>query len=145
MVLLHSTKLNFLLIDQKIKTGVNMNEPNQLNHEKLEVYQVSIQFLAIVASVIKKIPRGNGEISDQLKRASLSITLNISEGYGKFSPNEKARFYDIAKGSAHESAAIFDVCKILEIISEDEYFKGKNFLYRIVCMLIKLCQYQKTC
>jgi four helix bundle protein len=117
---------------------------NQLHHEKLEVYQLSIQFLALVSELITKIPRGYGELKDQLKRSSLSIPLNISEGYGKFSPADRARFYDIAKGSSHESAAIFDVCKVLEIINDQEYNKGKSFLYRIVCMLVKLCQSQKN-
>lgn len=122
----------------------SMKQPNQLHHEKLEVYQASIQFLVLVSSLIKRIPRGHGEIKDQLKRASLSITLNISEGYGKTRPADRIRFYDIARGSSHESAAIFDVCKILEIISDEEYCKGKNLLYKVVCMLVKLCQSQKS-
>lgn len=117
---------------------------NQLHHEKLEVYQVSIQFLALVAYLLKNLPRGHGEIKDQLNRASLSITLNIAEGYGKFTPNDRARFFNIAKGSSHESAAIFDVCKILEIISEEEFNRGKNLLFRIVSMLVKLAQVQKS-
>jgi four helix bundle protein len=121
----------------------NMNQKNQLNHEKLEVYQISIQFLALVSEILEKIPRGNGEIKDQLKRASLSITLNISEGYGKSHSNDRAKYYDISRGSAHESAAILDVCKVLTIIQNDDYCKGKNLLYRIVCMLVKLGQYQK--
>ena len=121
-----------------------MNQNNQLHHEKLEVYQVSIQFLALVSVLIKNLPRGNGEIKDQLKSASFSIILNISEGYGKNGPDDRSRFYEIAKGSSNESAAILDVCKILGIISEEEHNKGKNLLYRIVCMLVKLCQYQRS-
>ena len=121
-----------------------MNKNNQLHHEKWEVYQVSIQFLALVSVLIKKLPRGNGEIKDQLKRASLSIILNTSEGYGEYGPDDRSKFYEIAKSSSPESVAIVDVCKILEIISEEEYNKEKNILYRIVCMLVKLCQYQRS-
>ncbi len=120
-----------------------MNSTDQLHHEKLEVYQASIVFLSLVSNLEGKIPRGHGEIKDQLKRASLSITLNIAEGYGKKHLADKLRFFDIARGSSHESGALFDVCNILKIISDEEYRKGKNLLYRIVCMLVKLCQSSK--
>ena len=118
--------------------------PNQLHHEKLEVYQAAIQFLALASKLGKNLPRGNGEIKDQLKRASLSIVLNFAEGYGKANPDDRCKSYDISKGSSHESAAILDVCKLLDIISEEDHSKGKNLLFKIVCMLVKLSQYQKS-
>lgn len=121
-----------------------MNHINQLHHEKLEVYQASIQFLSLATVLIKNIPRGNSEIKDQFKRASLSIVLNISEGYGKTSTDDRSKYYDISKGPSHESAAILDVFKILKIISEEDYCQGKNLLYKIVCMLVKLTQYQRS-
>lgn len=121
-----------------------MHTLKKLNHEKLEVYQVSIQFLLLATKFSRKIPRGNGEIKDQLRRSSISIVLNISEGYGKSQPKDRAKFYDIAKGSSHEAAAIFDICNILGIISYEEYSQGKNLLFRIVCMLVKLCQFEKS-
>ena len=94
--------------------------------------------------LIQKLPHGNGEIKDQLKRASISIVLNIAEGYGKATNDDRSKFYNIAKGSAHESAAIMDASKLLELISGEEYSKGKELLYRIVCMLVKLCHYEKS-
>ena len=83
-------------------------------------------------------------MKDQLKRASISIVLNIAEGYGKTTHDDRSKFYDIAKGSSHESAAILDAGRLLELISEEDYSKGKNFLFRIVCMLVKLYQYEKS-
>lgn len=120
-----------------------MNTVNQLHHEKLEVYQASIQFLTHASTLIKNLPRGNGEIKDQLKRASLSIVLNLAEGYGKTSVDDRSKFYDISKGSSHESAALLDVCKLMGLITEEDYAKGKNLLFKIVCMLVKLSQSQK--
>jgi four helix bundle protein len=110
----------------------------QLNHEKLEVYQVAIQFLAFASQTIKIIPSGYGFLSDQLKRASLSIPLNIAEGNGKFTKDDKAKFYKIARGSANECGAILDALKTMELLESDSLAKGKQLLYRIVCMLCKM-------
>jgi hypothetical protein len=51
----------------------------QLNHEKLHVYQAAIEFLALATQLLEKIPRGQANLADQLRRASLSIPLNIAE------------------------------------------------------------------
>ncbi len=54
-----------------------------LDHEKLDVYQCSIEFLALSVQVIETLPKGYSALVDQLKRASWSIPLNIAEGCGK--------------------------------------------------------------
>lgn len=54
-----------------------------LDHERLDVYQCAIEFLAISVKVMEAIPKGNGALVDHLKRASWSIPLNIAEGCGK--------------------------------------------------------------
>ena len=77
-------------------------------------------------------------MADQLQRASTSIQLNVAEGAGEFSKNEKARFYRIAKRSATESAAILDVCRRLKLVSEASYAAGRDLLLRIVSMLVAM-------
>ena len=78
----------------------------RFDHEKLDVYQAAIEFVVLANDVVENLPRGRGYLADQLQRASTSIPLNVAEGAGEFSINEKARFYRIAKRSATESAAI---------------------------------------
>ena len=73
----------------------------KLHHEDLDSYQAAIEFLALSAGLFEAIPRGYAFLTDQLKRASLSIPLNIAEGYGKRGDKDRSRFYDIARGSAH--------------------------------------------
>ena len=111
---------------------------NRLHHEELDVYQAAINFFALSTKAIEIMPRGNSSLTDQLKRASLSIPLNISEGYGKRGRQDRSRFYDIARGSAHECAAIFDAAKIVGIIDEKTFLEGKHLLFRIVSMLVKM-------
>ena len=68
----------------------------RLSHEKLDVYSVSIDFLALSVEILDIIPRGRGNLVDQLRRASTSIPLNIAEGAGKRFPDDRRRFYDYA-------------------------------------------------
>jgi four helix bundle protein len=110
----------------------------QLNHEKLDVYQASIQFLALAFQMTQNIPSGYSSLSDQFKRASLSIPLNIAEGTGKVGAKDKRRFYQIARGSATECGAILDALTIFQLTDPDSVMKGKELLYRIVCMLSKM-------
>ena len=110
-----------------------------LDHEKLDVYQCSIEFLALPVQVIETLPKGYSALVDQLKRASWSIPLNIAEGCGKNSFPDKQRFYAFARGSAMECAAILDVLNVLKIIQPPLFDEGKQLLHRIVSMLTNMC------
>lgn len=114
-----------------------------LDHEKLTVYQVAIEFVVLADEVIEHLPRGRAYLSDQLQRAALSIPLNIAEGAGEYAIDEKARFYRMAKRSATECAGVLDVCQRLRLIEENRYMKGRELLIGIVSMLIKMAQKQR--
>lgn len=111
---------------------------NIFDHEKLDVYKASISFVALIDDFVKELPKGRYYLADQLLRAGSSVSLNIAEGAGEYSINEKIRFYRMAKRSATECAGIFDVLKQLQLIEESIYFKGRELLLRIVSMLIKM-------
>jgi len=108
------------------------------DHEKLDVYKAAIEFVVLINSIVENLPRGRAYLADQLQRAGASILLNIAEGAGEYSSNEKIRFYRMAKRSATECAGIFDICQRLQIITESSYLKGRELLARIVAMLIKM-------
>lgn len=113
---------------------------DNFDHDKLDVYQASIEFIAVVDEIVKNFPRGRGYLADQLQRAGTSVPLNISEGAGEFSGREKARFYRMAKRSATECAAILDVCLKVRIINKELFEKGRVLLLRIVSMLTKMAR-----
>ena len=110
------------------------------DHEKLDVYKVSIEFMTIAINIADNMPRGYASLADQLKRASWSIPLNIAEGCGKNRTKDKNKFYIIARGSATECAGIIDVCNVLKIDNEKSFKHGKALLTRIVSMLTRLGQ-----
>ena len=113
---------------------------NYFDFEKLDVYQASIEVVVLIDKITDSFPRGRAYLTDQLQRAGTSISLNIAEGSGEFSTNEKSRFYRMAKRSATETAAVLDVSKRLNIIQEDYYQLGRDLLIRIVMMLTKMAQ-----
>ena len=111
-----------------------------LDHERLDVYHLALDFLVLSSEIIEVLPRGRSHLSDQFARASLSIVLNLAEGAGKHSKPDKRRYYLTARGSATESAALLDVCCRLKLLEESGHRTGKAMIVRIVSMLIKLAQ-----
>jgi len=106
-------------------------------HEKLHVYQASIEFLIWLEKILERIPKRHA-VYDQLDRASTAIPLNIAEGNGKFTQRDRCRFFDIARGSALECAAALDVLSAKAILQESEITQGKEILLKIISMLVGL-------
>ena len=110
------------------------------SHEKLTVYQHSIRWLAISAKLLRGFPAGNADhLANQLRRASLSIPLNIAEGAGKIGKLDKKRYYAIARGSALECAAILDAIIVLQLCDTENVSDGKKLLREIVAILSEVC------
>jgi four helix bundle protein len=107
------------------------------DHEKLDVYEQSIAFCGWVGQFLGTIS-AKAAAKDQLDRASTSIPLNIAEGNGKFSLRDRARFSEMARGSALECAACLDVLHARKLASEEKVILAKERLSRIVQMLIGL-------
>ena len=108
-------------------------------YEKLDVYQLSLDFVELSLKHIGGLPTGYAELRSQWKRAAFSVPLNIAEGAGKSARYDKRRFYEIAKGSAMESAAIGDILQRAQVLTAIEHQQFKKLLHRIISMLSKLC------
>ncbi len=108
-----------------------------LDHEKLEVYQASLEFITWTIPLMDGLP-GSASVRNQLDRASTSVPLNIAEGNGKFTSPDRCRFFDNARGSALESAACLDVMVAKKFVSAVDIQAGKTMLVKIVAMLFGL-------
>jgi four helix bundle protein len=105
------------------------------DHERLDVYQEAIAFCGWVGDPLSEVAV-KAAAKDQLDHASTSIPLNIAEGNGKFSYADRARFLEIARGSALECAACVDVLAVRKLIAAERIIPAKEQLVRIVNMLM---------
>ena len=109
-------------------------------HERLDVYRVAIEYVGWSHRLCTELKGDQRAAKDQLLRASQSIPLNIAEGNGKATDADRRRFFEIARGSALECAAIQDVLEVCGALSRDDNRQAKERLDRLVAMLTKLGQ-----
>ena len=93
----------------------------------LRSYQLAVQFYREAKAI--SLPH---YLKDQLRRAALSIALNISEGTGKSSQADRLRFWEIAMGSIRECQAI------LEVEAENFTAHQKDLLDHLAASMYKL-------
>ena len=117
--------------------------PKTFDHEKLIVYQKSIEFIVWLQNILERIPKKYAGY-DQIDRASTSVPLNIAEGNGKFTQRDRCRYFDIARGSALECAAVLDVFVAKALLEKHEILQGKEILLNIVSMLVGLIRSNST-
>ncbi|HVK11651.1 MAG TPA: four helix bundle protein [Gemmataceae bacterium] len=108
------------------------------DHERLDVYQLAVEFVAVATELVACYPPGTTHLRDQLSRAATSVVLNIAEGAGEFSKPEKARFYRMARRSATECAAVLDVLKVVKLVEGKPAEAARAILIRVVSMLTRM-------
>ena len=88
-----------------------------LNHQKLDVYQFSKIFVLECYKLTRSLPPDEkfGMIS-QIRRAALSVHLNIAEGASRKSEAERKRYYEISRDSIIEIDAALDIANELNYI-----------------------------
>jgi four helix bundle protein len=89
--------------------------------ENLEVYKKAKAFNSIIRKTILIPGSLDGATKSQLRRASLSIVLNIAEGTSRFSKPDRKNFCVIARGSVFECVAIFDMLKDDNQLTVDQF------------------------
>ncbi len=106
----------------------------------LDVYRCAVKFLGVAYSLAEQVPRRNGDLAAQLRRAALSIPLNIAEDSGKGTPDraEAGPCFAIARGSAIECAALIDALEVIDPQIATDAARARELLEGIVAMLSRM-------
>ena len=107
--------------------------------ENLDIYKRAVEF-ALKVRKLCKLKQTDHDILDQLRRASLSIALNLTEGSGRYHHRDKKNFYYIARGSLFECIPILTILKAECVITEDQYEEIYSESQILAKMLTKLIQ-----
>ena len=92
------------------------------NFEKLDVWQKAIDFADLVYNQTRNFPAEERfGLTNQLRRAAVSISSNIAEGSSRTSKTDFARFIEIATGS------VFEVTSQSFVARRQEFFDEKQF------------------
>lgn len=115
------------------------------SYKDLIVYQKSIQLVTIVYQLTENFPQKEiFGITNQIRRASISIPSNIAEGSARNYSKEYIQFFHIALGSAAELDTQLEISTNLQYLKQEEFLKLTDQLKEISKLLIGLIRYQKT-
>ena len=90
----------------------------QLSHTKLDVYQASRLLALECYRVTKEFPSDERfSMIQQLRRAALSVHLNLAEGSSRKSENERKRFFEVSRSSVVEIDACLDLAVDLKYVA----------------------------
>ncbi len=118
----------------------DLHAARDMNYRNLDVYRKAVRFLPLASRIAAALPPPYAALADQVRRASLSVVLNIAEGSGKTSGPDQRRFYAMARGSAMECGAIVDACMSLNLVDPSAAKDGDDILSGVVQMLSKMCR-----
>lgn len=107
------------------------------SHEKLDVYQASLQLSAWIEGMLAEFSCSTDLLS-KLDKSTTAIPLNIAEGTGRFSGADQAKFFGITYKATVQSAALVDLATANSSAKPSCVEEGRTLLRRIAAMLTSL-------
>lgn len=111
----------------------------KLNHQKLDVYNLSKSFVLECYKLTKSLPVNEKfSMIAQIRRAALSVHFNIAEGASRRSEAERKRYFEISRGSVIEIDAALDIANDLGYLQNVILDKLRDSMIRTFKMLTGL-------
>jgi len=85
-----------------------------------KAHQLAVKIYEVTVSFPKTEQFG---LTNQIRRASVSVVSNIAEGFGRRTNAARVHFYDMARGSLHETQTRMLIAKDVGFLSEDLYVR----------------------
>lgn len=115
------------------------------SHKDLVVWQKGIQLCVLVYKICERFPKTElYGLTDQMKRAAVSVLSNIAEGQGRQHIKEFLRFLYIANGSLAELDTQRNIAKELSFLSDEDNDKSETSISEIRRMLHALINSLKS-
>lgn len=103
-----------------------------LNHQKLDIYKAAHEMLLECYKITRQLPSEEKYVPvSQIRRASLSVKLNIAESASRKSPVERKRFYEVARSS------VVEIDSAMEAVIDLKYVTLENL--QILGVLLNRC------
>jgi four helix bundle protein len=128
-----------LLVVAEPRKGYAERQANPQGYKNLKVWPVAKDLVKECYRLTKGFPDSEFfGLTRQIRKAAVSITLNIAEGWGRNTKPELARFVDVSMGSLTEVDGAFDLAVDLEFIQREQLEALTKKLYSTGAMLHKL-------
>ena len=106
------------------------------NYEDLEVWQAAMDLVLKIYTASKDFPAEERYgLTNQLRRAAVSVASNIAEGKGRMSDRELVQFLSHARGSLYEVQTQVKVAALLTYLSTSEATNLADSTNRVGCLL----------
>jgi four helix bundle protein len=113
-----------------------LSRPRVKDFTDLDVWKVARELRRQIYMLAKTLPDFEKfGLASQLRRAAVSVTANLAEGYGRFGYQENAQFCRQARGSVYELRDHIITCMDECFISKDEGSKLDAMMQRVTMML----------
>jgi four helix bundle protein len=116
--------------------------PTITRFEEIEAWQTARELTKLIYSLTEeaKLSRDFG-LKDQIRRASVSIMSNISEGFESQTQAQFIRYLGLAKASAGEVRSQLYVCRDLEYVAQDQYSNAFAISEKVSRQLARFISY----
>ena len=110
-----------------------------LSHKKLDIWNFSLDLILKIYSLTSQFPKEElFGLTNQLRRASVSVTSNIAEGLSRTSKLEKIRFLEIARSSLVEIDTQLEIILRLNLCEKKELIEIEKLLNSLFAMITSL-------
>ncbi len=115
-----------------------------LSHKNLDVYKLSKELVKEIYRLTNSFPKGEiYGLTNQLRRASISVPSNIAEGMSRDTNKDISRFLVIARSSLVEIDTQIEISLSLNYIEGEDIIKLEELVVRVFQMLSKLIKHYR--
>ena len=113
----------------------------QLKHKPLDVYVAARELVKEIYKISTLLPKEeNFNMTSQIRRAALSVKLNLAEGSSRKSGVERKRYFEIARGSVVELDAALETAVDLNYFNQAQLETAGLLLNKCFAMLSKMIE-----